>query len=235
MACTINIQASMNWALPYIRFQPFTIGGQEPALTSANLTAQVMLGAPFSWRWNRGVATFVCTPGEQDYEVPINDFGFQEVASVADTNGLNKEITFKKVLALDGTSNDRPAYIAVQDDDNEGNITFRLSPPPDQAYVVTVTYQKKAQRILSMASSWAPIADEYSYIYSWGFITMAAMLTNDPRLQMYSQKFVGHLLGAQGGLTEREMNIFMSTYLQRTGQVAVAGMSAQQSVTARTF
>jgi len=60
-------------------------------------------------------------------------------------------------------------------------------------------------------------------------------LVNDPRMPAYSQKFVGHLLSAQSGLTERQINIFMSTYLQRTGQVAVAGLSAQQGVTARTF
>jgi len=171
----------------------------------------------------------------QDYTVAIGDYGFEEVASVADIGGLNKEITFKKVLALDGTSPDRPAYIAAQDDDNNGNITFRISPPPDQAYGTTVTYQRKPPIVQSMAGLWSPVPDEYSYIYNWGFLTMAAMLTNDPRMAAYSQKFIGHLLSAQSGLTERQINIFMSTFLQRTGQVAVAGLTAQQGVTARTF
>jgi hypothetical protein len=321
MAATTNIRSTLDWAVPFVRFQPMTIGGQEPALTAANMTLQIILGPPFSWRWNRNTATFTCVPanpgvtytlneievtsnvvtvyltdgaakppvgmpfvlndvsslpalnGEtvevtasapgqfsfaytlddqtpipttgqavneptlavQDYTVAISDFGFEEVASVADTTGLNKEITFKKVLALDGSTPDRAAYIAVQNDDNEGNITFRISPPPDQAYVATVTYQRKPPPILSLAGTWTPVPDEYAYIYNWGFITMAAMLINDQRMAAYSQKFVGHLLGAQSGLSERQINIFMSTYLQRTGQVAVAGMMAQQGVTARTF
>jgi hypothetical protein len=100
---------------------------------------------------------------------------------------------------------------------------------------VTVTYQRKPVAIQSLAGYWAPVPDEYQHIYNWGFLAMAAMLVNDPRMPMYSQKFVGHLLGAQSGLTEREINIFMSTYLMRTGQVAVSGLSAQQGVTARTF
>lgn len=235
MSCTTNIQASLDWAIPFVRFQPLTIGGNEPALTAANMTLQLMLGPPFQWRWNRSVATFVCTVGQQDYTANIPNFGFEEVASVADTGGLNKEITFKKVLALDGTTPDRPAYIAVQSDDNQGNISFRLSPPPEQAYTVTVEYQRKPPPILSLAGLWTPVPDEYAYIYNWGFITMAAMLVSDPRMTAYAQKFIGHLLGAQSGLTERQINIFMSTFLQRTGMVAVAGLTAQQGVTARTF
>lgn len=235
MASTKNILSSVDWCAPYIRFQPLLIGGQEPALTAANMTLESILGPPFQWRWNRNTATFTCTVNEQDYPVAIDDYGFEEVASVADTSGLNKEITFKRVLALDGTSPDRPAYIAAQSDDNQGNITFRISPPPDQAYLATVTYQRKPPIIQSMADFWAPIPDEYSYIYNWGFLTMAAMLVNDPRMPAYSQKFVGHLLSAQSGLTERQINIFMSTYLQRTGQVAAAGLTTQQGVTARTF
>ena len=36
-------------------------------------------------------------------------------------------------------------------------------------------------------------------------------------MQLFSQKFVGHLLGAQSGLTEREVNIFIGAYLALTG------------------
>lgn len=39
----------------------------EPALTSANIIAQTMLGPPFVWRWNRVVTGFVATAGQQDY------------------------------------------------------------------------------------------------------------------------------------------------------------------------
>lgn len=235
MACTLNIQASLEFVLPYVRFQPLAIGGQDPALTAANMTLQVILGPPFQWRWNRNTATFLCAAGQQDYTVAISDFGYLEVASSADTDGNNVEITTKKVLALDGSTNAQTAYIATQNDDNAGNISFRITPPPDQAYTVTLTYQKKPPMIQSLAGSWAPVPDECAYIFNWGFLAMAAMLTNDARMPQYSQKFVGHLLGAQGGLTEREINIFMGTYLQRTGMVAAAGMMTQQSATARTF
>lgn len=235
MACSLNLQASLDWASPFIRFQPFTIGGMEPALTAAQMTLETILGPPFTWRWNRSTLTFACQAGVQDYVVQVADFGFEEVASIADTSEKNTQITFNRVLALDGSANARPAYIAVQNDDNAGNLTFRLSPPPDLAYEVTVTYQRKAPMLFSLGDFWTPVPDEYAYIYNWGLLTMAAMLATDARMPAYSQKFVGHLLGVQSGLTERQINIFLATYLQRTGQVAVAGMTAQQGVTARTF
>jgi hypothetical protein len=235
VSCTKNILSTLVFASSYVRFQPLAIGGQDPALTAANMVLDTILGPPFAWKWNRSATTFTCTAGLQDYTEYIPDFAFAELASVADENGANTAVTLKSPLALDGSADDRPAYLSQQTDDNAGTIGFRVQPPPDEAYVVTVTYQRKPVAIQSLAGYWAPVPDEYQHIYNWGFLAMAAMLVNDPRMPMYSQKFVGHLLGAQSGLTEREINIFMSTYLMRTGQVAVSGLSAQQGVTARTF
>lgn len=41
----------------------------EPAISSANLVMQTILGAPFAWRWNRVTTGFVCKPGQQDYYI----------------------------------------------------------------------------------------------------------------------------------------------------------------------
>jgi hypothetical protein len=41
----------------------------EPAISSINTVMQTILGAPFSWRWNRVVTGFVCKPGQQDYYI----------------------------------------------------------------------------------------------------------------------------------------------------------------------
>jgi hypothetical protein len=41
----------------------------EPAITSANIIMQTILGAPFSWRWNRVVTGFITTAGQQDYTI----------------------------------------------------------------------------------------------------------------------------------------------------------------------
>lgn len=39
----------------------------EPAVTSANIVLQTIVGAPFAWRWNRVVTGLVTVVGQQDY------------------------------------------------------------------------------------------------------------------------------------------------------------------------
>lgn len=73
----------------------------EPALSSANIVAQTILGPPFIWRWNRVVTGFVTTAGQQDYTLinwqasfgvslgwlTVDDAGNSQSATAAGTTG----------------------------------------------------------------------------------------------------------------------------------------------------
>lgn len=232
MAATLNLQQTILWTGPYIRYQSLTIGGLEPAVSNANLVKSTILGAPFAWPWNRSQsAPISCAAGQQDYTVPLTDFGFIEKAWIT-LAGVTTEIEVVSPLAVDSTQA-RPAHIAVQQDDGEGSITFRLMPAPDAAYVLTVLYQKKCLAMSSLASRWAPIPDELGYIYQYGFLALSLMVTQDARFPIFNDRFVAHLLGAQDGLTSLQRSIFLAGWLDvmAMGQRAQAG--TQQGMAGR--
>src|SRR5277367_5509362 len=59
MSSTINLAATVNWALPFLSYKPVNQGiNNEPAISCANTVLQTILGPPFSWRWNRASLTF---------------------------------------------------------------------------------------------------------------------------------------------------------------------------------
>jgi hypothetical protein len=233
MASTINLQATVTWSLPYIDYQPLTIGGPDPAVTNANLVKQTMLGPPFTWPWNRvESAPIDCVAETQDYVAALDDFGFIEMAWV-EFDGDIKEVKNKRTISKDGTFG-RPEFIAAQLDDNAGNITFRLMPCPDKAYVLTVVYQRKASKVLSLAGLWSPIPDELSYIFNYGFLALGMPLTDDPQFQTFNDRFIAHLLSAQDGLDEMQRNIFIANWLDVTKQIQRSGMQAQQGTLSRT-
>src|SRR5579859_4043554 len=67
---TLRLLDTMEWAKKFIANRATAIGNYlEPALTSANIIKQTILGAPFRWRWNRTMTGFVTTPGQQDYYI----------------------------------------------------------------------------------------------------------------------------------------------------------------------
>lgn len=236
MASTVNLQSTISWAAPFLRFMPNNSGPtQEPAITNANRILSTILGPPFKWRWNRGTAQFTASAaGGQDYVVSVSDFGFLEKAVVVDGSGNATEITDLKLCLSQDSSQGRPQVLAPQLDDNAGNITFRLQPgKPDATYTVKLTYQKKPVLMTSVASLWAPIPDEYGYIYEPGFLAMSLMFTDDPRFASENQKFVSHLLGAAEGLSEMEINMFLGNWLVTTGQVISNQLRAQQGNQAR--
>jgi hypothetical protein len=83
MAATKTVQDSINWVKPFVNWANLTIGtNQEPALTSANLSLQTIVGPPFVWPWNRNNTFFLTTVGQQDYTVSLSNFGFLEAASI---------------------------------------------------------------------------------------------------------------------------------------------------------
>jgi hypothetical protein len=155
------------------------------------------------------------------------------VGSAADTgtalSGKVSEVSFERNILGSGNESGAPAYIAPQVDDNAGNITFRVLPVPDQVYQVNVIYQKKQPALFStLAGTWAPIPDHYSFVYQWGFLTLILAYFNDPRWMPTSQKFVAALLGIAEGLKDEERNIFQAAWLSMVAEQQATGIKVQQ-------
>jgi hypothetical protein len=237
-----NLMSSALFSLPYLGYQPVNVSNGEPALTAANLAKQTILGPPFVWPWNR--ASFVIqipTTDEsgtsirplQDYQLQLTQYGFLEKAWLIDIKGQTKEIKIVQSLAEE-SSVQRPQSVAVQNEDREGYVTFRLNSIPDQTYTLSGIYQQAPIWMSSLASSWYPIPDHDAYIYDWGFLAYVAMLTKDARFPLFSSKFVAHLLGAQDGISATQRNIFLGNWLdvisepQRTQQNVTVGTQGRQ-------
>lgn len=231
MASTKTLQDVASWALPFLEQQPVLIIGMQPALGSANLVLQTMLGPPFAWPFNRGIISFNAN-AQDTAQTGLNDFGFLEGGTVQAASGKAWEISVKNLLVAD-LQQARPSYCSPFIDDGMGNITFRLTPMPDQVYSVVLPYQRKAPMMLSMASTWSPIPDERSYIYQWGFLAMMSLISNDARFNEYNAKFVTALLGAQGGLTEMERNIFLANWIRVMNQLQAAQLGTAERYKSR--
>jgi hypothetical protein len=82
MANTITLAGSISWAQTYNGYRSLTVGtNSEPAISSANIILQTVIGPPFTWNWNRSSATFNTVAGTQDYSQAVGSFGFIEKAS----------------------------------------------------------------------------------------------------------------------------------------------------------
>lgn len=61
--CTKTIQDTINWAKRFTFNRNPVIGNSlEPALTSAQMVKQTILGPPFEWWWNNEELVFTCNP-----------------------------------------------------------------------------------------------------------------------------------------------------------------------------
>jgi hypothetical protein len=233
MPSTITIQATITWSEAFLEQQPLLINGMEPALGSANLILQTILGPPFAWPWNRGIIAY--STNSQDYtQAALGNFGFLEGGTVQPLLGGGKafEIAVKNVLHTD-TNQARPQWIAPYIDDGMGNITFRSTPKPDQAYNVILAFQRRAPLLMSLAATWAPLPDDKNYIAQWGFLAMMSLIGNDARFGEYNQKFVTALLAAQGGLTDLERNLFLGNWMRVVSQVQGTQLATSERYKAR--
>jgi hypothetical protein len=239
VASTLTLQNSADWIRPFVFLRPLSINNPatglptlEPLLTSANLVQQTMLSVPFRWPFNRKVFSFQCLKQgnppafPQDYSEELPDFGFIEKAtSVSPTISANGaimpgttfELQCQNGISEDNTPNGgRPTFISPQMDDNAGNITFRLMPIPDQVYTINITYQKKAPLFTAFNQTWV-IPDNYSHIFHYGLMALMMQYSDDPRFQLYNQKFITHLLLACEGLDETSRNLFLNNWQAITG------------------
>lgn len=225
----VTLQNTINWAQSFLGFPSLSVGtANEPAITSANIVMQTMLASPFKWKWNRGSTSFATntTAATQDYGISIAGFGFIENAFLA---GATSPIELSPTLSLAVDSIvDRPIYIAPQV--QSGNtITFRLQPVPPitPECTVTVNFQFAAPFFSALTQTWAPIPDNYQYVYSWGFLSLMQEYFGNPRAEVTRQKFIGSLLAVAEGLTEQERNIFAAAWLGRDRNDLINQMSAQ--------
>lgn len=212
MSCTKTIQDSATWISTILKQQPLNVSNWEPGLTYANLVLARVLGPPMRWRFNRGSMSFtISAGGGTDYVVTVGDLGWIEKMWLLDANGNIHQLEGAQALAKSTTSG-RPRTVAAQYDDNAGNITFRVDWLPNAAYTVVIDYQKKAPVTSSFGNLWAPLPDEYAYVYNQLFLALAGNLVSDPRAPFWSQLGVSALLGAQQGLTMQEIAIFVGEW-----------------------
>ena len=217
MANTLNIQNSINFAAPILKNQPLLVSNQEPALTAGNMVLGMMLGAPLRWRFNRLNASIAITAaGLTDYIKSLPTFGFIDTTWLVDATSKTHQLSGRVSLAK-ATQSKRPELVSAQYDDNQGNITFRFDTIPDQNYTAYVDYQQKAPLLTSVAASWAPVPDEFQYIFQWGFLAFTSLLINDSRFPIFNQYFLSRLLGAQDGLTDQERDIFIGNWMAKMG------------------
>ena len=232
MPSTITLQNTINWALAYLEQQPVLVNGMEPALGSANLILQTILGPPFAWPFNRGILTF-STSNQDTQQSGLGNYGFPEGGTVQPASGGKPfELAVKNVLQPEGNQA-RPLWYSPWIDDGAGNITFRFMPAPDQNYNVILPYQKRAPILLSLAYTWAPLPDDKNYIAQWGFLAMMSLIGNDARFNEYNQKFVTALLAAQGGLTDLERNIFLANWTRVMSQLQGTQLGTAERYRAR--
>jgi hypothetical protein len=308
---TVKISDTIEWAkrLSFNR-NPVIGNSLEPALSSANMVMQTILGPPFSWWWNNEEIVFTCNPtpktatitniaivggvltvtcsntfsvGElilpsgvgtttalngqileiltasstqftaattvpnvgshvdtgtitsmstQDYTTASPEFSHIEHASVFDINptpGQWIELEIKNNLSLDSTP-DRPRFASPHVEDGNGNMTWRVMPPPDKAYPIAIHIQKTAPLLNSVNSTWSPIPDYMQYVYNWGFLTLMWFFADDPRANFANQKFTAGLLARAEGLEDEEKNAFLNNWNNLTSQQM---MKDQQGVQAR--
>jgi hypothetical protein len=96
---------------------------------------------------------------------------------------------------------------------------------------VYIDYQRKAPGASSFGSTWAPLPDEYGYIYNQLFLALAGNLVSDSRAPLWSQLGVAALLGAQTGLSAQALAIFVGEWdrlmqtLSKSQDAVKAGMA----------
>lgn len=235
MASTIQLSRTIGLTQNFVRNAPLTfIGSTEPALSNADWVRQFMLAAPFTWSWNQGSTQFTCVAGQQDYVVSLADFGYLQKAVVDDPSNGDEchELEVQLQLAVE-TQPNLPTKISPQSQTPDGNVSFRLMPPPDTAYIVYVDYQKAAATFGAVTDTWSPIPDFLSYLYNQGMLAKAYEYLNDSRFGGAMQLFLRQVIAANAGLDDTQVNIFLPDRVNTDRTASGAAASSQMGRQAR--
>lgn len=156
-----------------------------------------------------------------------------EGGTIIDPNGIPHELTVKIDLQVE-TAQSLPLFVSHWGGyGTEDAFNIRFFTVPDQPYTVYLVYQVRARLFTSLADLWFPIPDNYSFIYQFGFLALAAAYADDPRFLQFSQMFKGHLLGASEGLDETQKNVFMERWDRTVLNSQALGLRTQQGVQGR--
>ena len=224
MAATTTIQNTVDSLRSYADLFPISGSSgweSEPALSIANEVMQFILSPPFAWRWNRVITTFALTTGTQDYTQALSSFGWLEKASIAFAGTPTREIEISLNLPP-SNAQVQPIKISPYLDDDAGNITFRFMGVPDQNYTASIVYQKSAPAITALSQTWAPLPDYLEYLYISGFRAMLLRHRNDARYFAEMAEFQKLLVMQNAGLSESQMNIFLSDRIDSARQQAAS-------------
>lgn len=224
-----------NWAANTafaLAFRVIDTNGNSQRVTTAGTSG----GSAPSWNPTAaGTTTDGTVVWTNDGSIPNSSssftYGWIENASVKDislTPSKWFQISSKVDLALDSSSA-RPQNISAELDTGNGNIVFRVMPVPAAAYPIAITLQQKASLVSSLNGTWAPIPDEFGYIYQIGLLSYVYEFADDTRWVSARQRFIASLLGAAEGLSETEKNIFLQGMWQPiTGQPVWSQIQLQQ-------
>jgi hypothetical protein len=228
---------TINYITPFCRYQAANIGvSGMPMIGIANIVRNVILAAPFTWRFNRNNVDLVgsATPpgiskGVQDYTQKISDFGFLEkvTANDGDTSWQFTDVKNNEALASSVTQA-RPMIISAFNDDLAGNITFRLSAVPDATYTINMVYQKAPVQFSAVTDAWAPVPDSFSDVYNNLCMGYYMDSCQDPRAPQYIARGIAGLLARAQGLTTMDKAIFAASYLNFNAQQMLEMMKTQQ-------
>jgi hypothetical protein len=165
----LTLQDTANFAQPFIQYSPLDAGaGSQPILGIGTIIRNSMMTAPQVWAWNRKeVDGIVVNQGDQDIVVSLTDFGYLEKASLTDAAGNQyelKDIYNNLPLSSDTAtvnSGGRPNAIAVIDYVPHQYVIFRLLGIADQAYTLSVVYQKLAEEFSSYSVESVSVPTSY--------------------------------------------------------------------------
>jgi hypothetical protein len=118
-------------------------------------------------------------------------------------------------------------------DDNNGNITFYLTPVPDKNYTIYLSYQNAAPTFLTIGASWAPIPDYYYYMIETGFLAKTYEYSNDDRFAPTMQMFVRQVLAANAGMADSQKNLYLDEFINSQRQIQSELGNSQAGRTSR--
>ena len=229
---------TINYIVPFCRYQAANIGTSNmPIIGIANIVRNVILAAPFTWRFNRNNVNLVgnATPptgiqkGVQDYVQTIADFGFLEKATANDgtTSWELKDMKNNEALAS-STTQARPMSISVFNDNGSNVFTFRLSAVPDGVYTLNMVYQKAPVQFAATSDGWAPIPDSFSDVYNNLCLGYYMDSCQDPRAPQYIARGIAGLLARAQGLSSTDKAIFAAAYMNFNAAQMIDQMKTQQ-------